>query len=123
MSLADLASLASSVAVVVSLLFLGQNTAIQSQPKIVNATGTSARNVELLSRLSDPGLATSYRAPPTANSDRSGLLRLVQLHGLGVLELRRLLLSVSFGHAGSKSWASNGTILRRLLGNPAYRAV
>ena len=31
-----------------------------------------------------------------------GLLRLVQLHDLGVLELRRLLLSVSFGHAGSQ---------------------
>jgi hypothetical protein len=55
MSLADLASLASSVAVVVSLLFLGlQIRQTNRNQRSLMQQGRSARNVELLSRLSDP---------------------------------------------------------------------
>src|SRR2546430_4877082 len=55
MSLADLASLASSVAVVVSLLFLGQQIRQSNRnQRSLMQQGRSARNVELLSRLSDP---------------------------------------------------------------------
>ena len=55
MSLADLASLASSVAVVVSLLFLGlQIRQSNRNQRSLMQQGRSARNVELLSRLSDP---------------------------------------------------------------------
>src|SRR5437764_15388103 len=55
MSLADLASLASSVAVVVSLLFLGQQIRQSNRnQRSLMQQGRSARNVELLSRRSDP---------------------------------------------------------------------
>src|SRR5215470_13677520 len=55
MSLAELASLASSVAVVVSLLFLGlQIRQSNRNQRSLMQQGRSARNVELLSRLSDP---------------------------------------------------------------------
>src|SRR2546421_120503 len=51
MSLADLASLASSVAVVVSLLFLGQQIRQSNRnQRSLMQQGRSARNVEVLSR-------------------------------------------------------------------------
>ena len=55
MSLAELASLASSIAVVVSLVFLGlQIRQSNRNQRSLMQQGRSARNVELLSRLSDP---------------------------------------------------------------------
>src|SRR5438128_8677488 len=54
MSLADLASLASSVAVVVSLLFLGQQIRqFNRNQRSVMQQARSARTVKLVSRLSD----------------------------------------------------------------------
>jgi hypothetical protein len=110
MSLADLASLASSVAVVVSLLFLGlQIRQSNRNQRSLMQQGRSARNVELLSRLSDPRVSDVISR--AANSETvfwSYEDCFFQFH-LGMLD--------------PKSWASDGTVLRRLLGNPAYRAV
>src|ERR1700704_6973197 len=61
MSLTDLTSLASlvsSVAVLLSLLFLGQQIRQSNRnQRSVMQQGRSARNVELLSRLSDPRIS------------------------------------------------------------------
>jgi hypothetical protein len=103
MSLADLASLASSVAVVASLLFLGlQIRQSNRNQRSLMQQGRSARNVELLSRLSDPRVSDVISRAANGETLTDQDCFVLYSYGLGVLELRRLLLSVSFGHAGSQ---------------------
>ena len=125
MNIADLASLASSVAVVVSLLFLGlQIRQSNRNQRSLMQQGRSARNVELLSRLGDPVISDviSRAAKGESLTDQDCFV----LYGY--------MTSVFWGyedcyfqyHLGmldSKSWASDGVTLKRLMGNPAYRAV
>jgi len=120
MSLAELASLASSVAVVVSLVFLGlQIRQSNRNQRSLMQQGRSARNVELLSRLSDPRVSDviSRAANGETLSDQDCFV-LYALPDLGVLELRRLLLSVSFGHAGSQELGIGRYHLKALARQP-----
>ena len=69
MSIADLASLASSVAVVVSLVFLGlQIRQSNRNQRSLMQQGRSARNVELLSRLSNPSVSDVISRAATGES-------------------------------------------------------
>ena len=104
MSLSDLASfgsLVSSVAVLVSLVFIGlQIRQSNRNQRSLMQQGRSARNVELLARLSDPRLSDiMLRVSKGETLTDTDYFSLVRLHGVGYLELRGLLLSVSFGHA------------------------
>jgi hypothetical protein len=59
--LADLASLASSVAVLISLLFLGlQIRQSNRNQRSLMQQGRSTRNVDLLSRLGDPKVSQTF---------------------------------------------------------------
>jgi hypothetical protein len=120
MSLADLASLASSVAVVVSLLFLGlQIRQSNRNQRSLMQQGRSARNVELLSRLSDPRVSDviSRAANGETLSDQDCFVLYGYLTSV-FLELRRLLLSVSSGHAGSQELGVRRYHLEALAGQP-----
>ena len=125
MDLASLGSLLSSVAVLVSLLFVGlQIRQSNRNQRSLMQQGRSARNVDLLSRLTDPKLSEL-------------LLRV--LRGEAVTDPEYLVLygyiaSVYWSYEDSflqfrsgtldaTSWASDVSTLKRLLKNPAYRAV
>jgi len=128
MNLADLALIAnllSSFAVLVSLLFVGvQIRQSNRNQRSLMQQGRSARNVDLLSRLTDPKLSEL-------------LLRV--LRGETVTDPEYLVLygyiaSVFWSYEDSflqfrsgtldaKSWSSDVATVKRLLKNPAYRAV
>src|SRR5581483_480807 len=124
-SIADLASLASSVAVVVSLLFLGLRIRQSNRnQRSLMQQGRSARNVELLSRLSDPGvsdvISRAANGEPLTDQD------CFVLYGYMTSvfwSYEDCFFQFHLGMLDPKSWASDGTTLKRLLGNPAYRAV
>jgi hypothetical protein len=125
MSLADLASLASSVAVVVSLLFLGQQIRQSNRnQRSLMQQGRSARNVELLSRLSDPRVSDviSRAANGETLTDQDCFVLYSYMASV-FWSYEDCFFQFHLGMLDPKSWASNGTVLRRLLGNPAYRAV
>ena len=125
MSVADLASLASSVAVVASLLFLGlQIRQSNRNQRSLMQQGRSARHVELLSRLSDPRVSDviSRGASGESLSDQDCFILYGYLTSVfssyedGFFQFR-------LGVLDAQSWASDGNTLKRILGNPAYRAV
>ena len=125
MSLADLASLASSVAVVVSLLFLGlQIRQSNRNQRSLMQQGRSARNVELLSRLSDPRVSDviSRAANGETLTDQDCFVLYSYMTSV-FWSYEDCFFQFHLGMLDPKSWASDGTVLRRLLGNPAYRAV
>src|SRR5439155_24376942 len=125
MSLADLASLASSVAVVVSLLFLGlQIRQSNRNQRSLMQQGRSARNVELLSRLSDPRVSDviSRAANGETLTDQDCFVLYSYMTSV-FWSYEEDFFQFHLGMLDPKSWASDGTVLRRLLGNPAYRAV
>ena len=125
MSLADLASLASSVAVVVSLLFLGlQIRQSNRNQRSLMQQGRSARNVELLSRLSDPRVSDVISR--AANGETLTDQDCFVLYGYMTSvfwSYEDCFFQFHLGMLDPKSWASDGATLKRLLGNPAYRAV
>jgi hypothetical protein len=125
MSLADLASLASSVAVVVSLIFLGlQIRQSNRNQRSLMQQGRSARNVELLSRLSDPRVSDviSRAANGETLTDQDCFVLYSYMTSV-FWSYEDCFFQFHLGMLDPKSWASDGTTLRRLLGNPAYRAV
>ena len=125
MSLADLASLASSVAVVVTLVFLGlQIRQSNRNQRSLMQQGRSARNVELLSRLSDPRISDviSRAANGESLTDQDCFVLYGYLTSV-FWSYEDCFFQFHLGMLDPKSWASDGTTLRRLLGNPAYRAV
>jgi hypothetical protein len=125
MSLADLASLASSVAVVLSLLFLGlQIRQSNRNQRSLMQQGRSARNVELLSRLSDPRVSDviSRAANGETLTDQDCFVLYGYLTSV-FWSYEDCFFQFHLGMLDPKSWASDGITLRRLLGNPAYRAV
>ena len=125
MSLADLASLASSVAVVVSLLFLGlQIRQSNRNQRSLMQQGRSARNVELLSRLSNPRVSDviSRAANGETLTDQDCFVLYSYMTSV-FWSYEDCFFQFHLGMLDPKSWASNCTVLRRLLGNPAYRAV
>jgi len=128
MSLTDLTSLASlvsSVAVLVSLLFIGlQIRQSNRNQRSLMQQGRSARNVELLSRLSDPRLSDVMlrvaHGEPLTDTDYFVLYGYM---ASVFWSYEDCFFQFHSGMLDAKSWASDVTTLRRLLGNPAYRAV
>jgi len=128
MSLGDLASLASlvsSVAVLVSLLFLGfQMRQSNRNQRSLMQQGRSDRNVDLLSRLTDPKLSDILVR--VSGGETLTDAEYFALYGFAAAVLWSYEDSFFQFHSGmldSKSWASDVATLKRLLSNPAYRAV
>ena len=128
MSLTDLTSLASlvsSVAVLVSLLFIGlQIRQSNRDQRSLMQQGRSARNVELLSRLSDPRLSdVMLRVAHGETLTDTDYFVLYGYMASVFWSYEDCFFQFHSGMLDAKSWASDVTTLRRLLGNPAYRAV
>jgi hypothetical protein len=128
MSLTDLTSLASlvsSVAVLVSLLFIGlQIRQSNRNQRSLMQQGRSARNVELLSRLTDPSLSdVMLRVSNGETLTDTDYFVLYGYMASVFWSYEDCFFQFHAGMLDSKSWASDVTTLRRLLGNPAYRAV
>jgi len=128
MSLTDLTSLASlvsSVAVLVSLLFIGlQIRQSNRNQRSLMQQGRSARNVELLSRLSDPRLSdVMLRVSNGETLTDTDYFVLYGYMASVFWSYEDCFFQFHSGMLDAKSWASDVTTLRRLLGNPAYRAV
>ncbi len=125
MSIADITSLATSVAVLVSLLFLGlQIRQSNRNQRSLMQQGRSARNVELLSRLTDPGVSDVVsRAANGENLTDQDCFVLYGYLTSVFWSYEDCFFQFQLGMLDPMSWASDGVTLKRLLGNPAYRAV
>ncbi len=123
--LASLASLASSAAVLVSLLFIGlQIRQSNRNQRSLMQQGRSTRNVDLLSRLSDPKLSEIFvRIAGGESLKDSDYFALYGYMASVFWSYEDCFLQFRAGMLDPKSWASDVTALRRLLGQPAYRAV
>lgn len=128
MSLADLAliaSLLSSAAVLVSLLFLGvQIRQSNRNQRSLMQQGRSSRNVDLLSRLTDPKLnevlLRVFRGETITDAE---YLVLYGYIASVFWSYEDCFLQFQSGTLDTKSWESDVATLKRLLSNPAYRAV
>ena len=128
MSLTDLTSLASlvsSVAVLVSLLFIGlQIRQSNRNQRSLMQQGRSARNVELLSRLTDPKLSEILcRAFGGETLTDAEYFVLYGYMTAIFWSYEDCFFQFRSGMLDAKSWASDVSALRRLLSNPTYRAV
>ena len=128
MSLTDLASLGSllsSVAVLVSLLFLGvQIRQANRNQRSLMQQGRSARNVDLLSRLTDPKLSELLLRVLRGETVTDGEYLVLYAYIASVFwSYEDCFLQFRSGTLDTKSWASDVATLKRLLKNPAYRAV
>ena len=123
--LASLASLVSSVAVLVSLLFLGfQIGQSNRNQRSLMQQGRSDRNVDLLSRLTDPKLSEILLR--VSGDETLTDAEYFVLYGFAAAVFWSYEDSFFQFHSGTldaKSWASDVATLKRLLSNPAYRAV
>ena len=128
MSLTDVASLGSllsSAAVLVSLLFLGvQLRQSNRNQRSLMQQGRSTRNVDLLSRLTDPKLTDVllrvFRGETVADVE---YLMLYGYIASVFWSYEDCFLQFRSGTLDPKSWASDVATLKRLLSNPAYRGV
>jgi hypothetical protein len=128
MSLADLAliaSLLSSFAVLVSLLFVGvQIRQSNRNQRSLMQQGRSTRNVDLLSRLTDPKLTDVllrvFRGETVTDAE---YLVLYGYIASVFWSYEDCFLQFRSGTLDARSWASDVATLKRLLSNPAYRAV
>ncbi len=86
--------------------------------------GRSARNVELLSRLSDPSVSDviSRAANGETLTDQDCFVLYGYMTSV-IWSYEDCFFQFRLGMLDPASWASDGTTLKRLLGNPAYRAV
>jgi hypothetical protein len=128
MSLGDLASLASlvsSVAVLVSLLFLGfQMRQSNRNQRSLMQQGRSDRNVDLLSRLTDPKLSEILcRVFGGETLSDPEYFVLYGFTAAVFWSYEDSFFQFRSGMLDAKSWASDVATLKRLLSNPAYRAV
>ena len=125
MSLADLASLASSVAVLISLLFLGlQIRQSNRNQRSLMQQGRSTRNVDLLSRLGDPKVSQTFVR--VAQGEELSDTDYFVLYGYMTSvfwSYEDCFFQFRSGTLDSQSWSSDVATLKRLLTNPAYRAV
>lgn len=128
MSLANLtlfASLLSSVAVLVSLIFLGiQIRQSNRNQRSLMQQGRSTRNVDLLSRLSDPKLSELLLRVFRGETAMDAEYLVIYGYMASVFwSYEDCFLQSRAGTLDAKSWASDVITLRRLLCNPVYRAV
>jgi hypothetical protein len=128
MSIADIASLAgliSSVAVLVSLLFVGlQIRQANRNQRSLMQQGRSARNVDLLSRLSEPRLGDIMLRVSRGETLADAEYFVIYGYMASVFwSYEDCFFQFHSGTLDGKSWASDVATLKRLLSNPAYRAV
>ena len=123
--LATLASLASSVAVLVSLLFLAvQVRQSNRNQRSLMQQGRTTRNVDLLFRLADPKISKLWARLATGEPLEDEEYYMLYGYMASVFwsyedsffQFRSGMLEVS-------SWVSDLATLKRLLSNPAYRGV
>lgn len=128
MSLSDLASLGafvSGIAVVISFLFLAMQLrqANRNQRSLMQQ-GRSQRTVDLLTRMTDPRLGEvilrAFRADPTMNE--GDYFVFYSFAAAVFWNYEDSFLQFQAGTLDARSWASDGSTLRQLLSNPAYRA-
>ena len=125
MNLADIVSLASSVAVLVSLLFLGlQIRQSNRNQRSLMQQGRTARNVEILSRLSDPKLSDIWVRVSAGESLADGEYYMLYGYMASVFcSYEDCFFQFRSATLDAKSWASDLATLKRLLRIPAYRGV
>ena len=123
--LASFAGLASSVAVLISLLFLGlQIRQSNRNQRSLMQQGRSARNVDLLSRLTDPKLSGTLFRLSTGETLADAEYLVVYGYTAAIFwSYEDCFLQFRSGMLDPKSWASDVATLQRLLSNPTYRAV
>ena len=128
MSIADLttvASLVSSVAVLMSLIFLGlQIRQSNRNQRSLMQQGRSTRNVDLLSRLGDPKVSHTFVR--VAQGEELSDTDYFVLYGYMTSvfwSYEDCFFQFRSGTLDSKSWASDVATLKRLMSNPAYPAV
>jgi len=121
----SVANLVSNLAVLVSLLFLGlQVRQGNRNQRSLMQQGRSARNVDLLARLAEPKLAKlitrAYGNEELADAEY------YQLYGYMASVLwsyEDCFFQFRAGMLDAQSWSSDVATLKRLFGNPVYRAV
>jgi hypothetical protein len=125
MSVADIASLASSAAVLVSLLFLAvQVRQSNRNQRSLMQQGRTTRNVDLLFRLADPNLSGLWvRIGDGGTLEDSEYYMLYGYMASVFWSYEDSFFQFRSGMLDAQSWASDLATLKRLLSNPAYRAV
>src|SRR6476646_3518609 len=125
MTLADIATLASSVAVLVSLLFLAvQVRQSNRNQRSLMQQGRTTRNVDLLFRLADPKLSKLWARIATGESLEDAEYYMLYGYMASVFwSYEDSFFQFRSGMLDAHSWASDIATLKRLLSNPAYRAV
>jgi hypothetical protein len=127
MSLADLAAVGSSlsaIAVVFSLLFLAlQVRQSNRNQKSLIQQGRTARNVDILLRMSDPFMSETM-AEAEGNCAAMSSSRIWALYGfVGAVfwTYEDSFLQFHAGMLDANSWRSDVVTLKRLIGNPVNR--
>lgn len=125
MSLADIATLASSVAVLVSLLFLAvQVRQANRNQRSLMQQGRTTRNVDLLLRLADPKLSNLWVRISAGETLEDAEYYMVYGYMASVFwSYEDSFFQFRSGMLDPSSWTSDIATLKRLLSNPAYRAV
>jgi len=125
MSLGDLATLASSAAVLISLLFLGlQIRQSNRNQRSLMQQGRTTRNVDLLCRLGDPKVSEIFvRVAKAEDLSDTDYFVLYGYMASVFWSYEDSFFQFRSGMLDPKSWASDIATLKRLLSNPAYRAV
>jgi len=121
----SVANLASNLAVLVSLLFLGlQVRQGNRNQRSLMQQGRSARNVELLARLGEPNLAKLMTR--AAGNEELADAEYYQLYGYLASVLwsyEDCFFQFRAGMLDAQSWSSDVATLKRMFANPVYWAV
>ncbi|HVN02065.1 MAG TPA: hypothetical protein VMT68_17830 [Caulobacteraceae bacterium] len=128
MSLSDLASIGSfvsGVAVVVSFAFLAlQMRQTNANQKSLMQQGRSARTVDMLMKMSEPGLSeTIINAFDGGPGERARVFAFYSFACACFWNYEDSFLQFRAKRLDARGWATDELTLRGLLGNPAYRAV
>jgi hypothetical protein len=125
MTFSDISSLASSIAVFVTLVFLViQTRQTNRNQRALMQQGRSARSVELLAKMADPYLSDlivrSERGDLTLKT--SEVNSLIRTYGAWVLNYEDSFLQYQAGTLDSASWDSDVVTLKYLASEANFRA-
>jgi hypothetical protein len=129
MSLSDLAavgSFLSAIAVVFSLIFLALQVrqANRNQRSLIQQ-GRTARNVDILLRMSDPFMSETI-ADADVNCAAMSDVKIWAFYGFAgavFWTYEDSFLQFQANTLDANSWESDAVIIKRLIGHPAYRVV
>jgi hypothetical protein len=127
MSLSDLAavgSFVSGIAVVFSILFLALQVrqANRNQRSLIQQ-GRTARNVDILLRMSDPFMSETI-AEADVNCAGMSAVKIWSFYGFAgavFWTYEDSFLQFQANTLNASSWESDAVIIKRLMGHPAYR--